>query len=95
VADWGFYIAPDAPKGSGRQLAYSALEYAFLKLNLHKVCGEALSFNDRSIKFHLALGFEQEGILREQYFDNENFHSVICFGLLEHEWRSINKGQKV
>jgi len=87
IADWGFYAAPDAPKGSGRQLGRAALSHAFTKLKLHKVNGQALAYNERSIQFHQALGFQQEGILRDQHFDGERYHDVICFGLLCHEWQ--------
>ena len=87
VADWGFYIAPDAVKGTGRQLGKVALEYAFRDLRLHKVCGQALAFNERSIKFHRGLGFQQEGVLRDQHHDGKNYHAVICFGLLSTEWQ--------
>ena len=88
IVDWGFYAAPDAPKGSGRQLGYAALKHAFSELKLHKVCGQALAYNERSIQFHQSLGFQQEGILRDQHFDGERSHHVICFGLLCHEWHS-------
>ncbi len=88
-ADWGFYLAPDAPKGSGRQLGLVSLNLAFTKLNLHKVCGEVLAYNNRSILFHKALGFQQEGTLRDKHFDGECYHNVICFGLLSHEWDPI------
>lgn len=87
IADWGFYVAPDAPKGSGRQLGCAALSHAFTQLQLHKVCGQALAYNERSIQFHQSLGFQQEGILRDQHFDGERHHHVICFGLLCHEWK--------
>jgi len=87
IADWGFYAAPDAPKGSGRQLGQAALNHAFTQLKLHKVCGRALAFNERSIHFHQSLGFQQEGTLRDQHFDGERYHHVICFGLLSHEWQ--------
>ncbi|MOA13535.1 hypothetical protein D3C78_1335930 [compost metagenome] len=86
VADWGFYAAPDAPKGTGRQLGQAALRYAFTQAGLHKLCGQALAYNERSIKFHLSQGFQQEGILREQHFDGQNYHDVVCFGLLASEW---------
>ena len=89
VANWGFYLAPDAPKGTGRKLGLAALDYAFDDLGLHKVCGRALGFNDRSIKFHLSLGFKQEGILKNQHFDGQNFHNIVCFGILAHEWKQI------
>ena len=86
VADWGFYTAPDAPKGSGLQLGRAALNHAFSQLKLHKICGQALAGNSRSITFHQSLGFQQEGILRDQHFDDERYHHVNCFGLLGSEW---------
>lgn len=90
VADWGFYIAPGAAKGTGRRLGHSALSHAFSCLGLHKVCGQALGFNERSISFHLSLGFMEEGRLREQHFDGEEYQDVVCFGLLEKEWCSLS-----
>lgn len=87
VADWGFYVAPDAPKGCGRELGCAALDHAFNDIKLHKVCGQALAFNERSIHFHQSLGFQQEGTLRDQYFDGERHHHIICFGLLCYEWQ--------
>lgn len=87
VADWGFYAAPDSPKGTGRQLGQAALHYAFIHMGLHKLCGQALAYNERSIKFHRSLGFQQEGILRDQHFDGQSYHDVVCFGLLATEWQ--------
>ena len=87
IADWGFYAAPDAPKGSGSRLGRAALNNAFTQLKLHKINGQALACNERSIKFHQTLGFQQEGILRDQHFDGERYHYVICFGLLCHKWQ--------
>lgn len=87
VADWGFYAAPDAPKGTGRKLGQTALHYAFIQAGLHKLCGQALAYNERSIKFHCSLGYQQEGILRDQHFDGQSYHDVVCFGLLATEWQ--------
>lgn len=89
LADWGFYTSPEAPEGTGLRLARCALDYAFKSLNLHKVCGEAIDFNQRSIEFHLKLGFQKEGVLREQYYNGESYKDVISFGILSHEW--LNK----
>lgn len=87
IADWGFYVAPDARKGSGQQLGRAALSHAFTQLKLQKVCGQALAYNERSIQFHQSLGFQHEGILRDQHFDGEHYYNVICFGLLRQEWQ--------
>lgn len=89
IADWGFYARPDAPKGTGRRLGTAALDYAFTELRLHKVCGQAITANEASIAMHRRLGFVEEGILRDQKYVNGTYHSLICFGLLKHEWRGM------
>lgn len=86
VAYWGFYANPDTPKGTGRKIGAAALNHAFNELQLHKVCGQALAFNNGSIAFHQRLGFAKEGILRDQHRLNGIYHDLICFGLIRHEW---------
>lgn len=86
AADWGFYAAPDALAGTGRKLGIAALNYAFESIELHKICGQALDFNEPSIRFHRALGFQKEGVLREQCQIADRYHDLICFGLLKSEW---------
>lgn len=86
VVDWGFYVAPDAPKGTGKKLGLAALDYVFKRANLHKICGQAFHWNQPSIKFHRSLGFIQEGVLRHQHFDGSVYHDLICFGMLKSEW---------
>ena len=88
VAHWGFYLAPQAEKGTGYQLGKTALTYAFNELNLHKVCGEALGFNNPSIRFHKKLGFKEEGLHKEQHFDGNTYHDVLSFGLLRAQWNN-------
>lgn len=90
VAEWGFYASPDAPKGTGRRMGLAALRYAFEQIGLHKLCGQALAYNEPSIRFHRALGFKQEGLLRNQHYDGQSFHNVLCFGLLNSEWRTTD-----
>lgn len=90
IADWGFYASPDAPKGTGFAIGQAALRYAFEAAGLHKLCGQAMAVNERSIRFHLNLGFQREGILRQQHFDGQQYHDVVCFGLLASEWHQAN-----
>ncbi len=90
VADWGFYAAPEALKGTGKIIGTAALDYAFSELKLHKVCGQAIQTNKVSIEFHLKLGFIQEGILREHQQIEGIYHNLFCFGLLASEWHQKN-----
>lgn len=87
IADWGFYTRPDAPKGSGRKLGGIALNHAFMQLQLHKVCGQAIAGNQASIALHLSLGFTEEGVLRDQQLIDGAYHALHCFGLLASEWQ--------
>lgn len=92
VANWGFYVAPNSEKGTGKKLGITVLDYAFKVIELHKICGQALAYNIPSVKFHTSLGFTQEGLLRDQHFDGQSYNDVVHFGLLANEWKiSENK----
>jgi UDP-4-amino-4,6-dideoxy-N-acetyl-beta-L-altrosamine N-acetyltransferase len=91
VANWGFYVTPDAPKGIGRKLGNAAITRAFEVENFHKICGQTLGYNRPSIEFHKSLGFIQESILQRQHFVGEKHHDLICFGLLKSEWSKFKK----
>lgn len=88
-AEWGFYLAPGAPRGSGQGLGQCTLTYAFTALRLHKLCGEVLAENQPSLRFHKRLGFRQEATLRDHFHDGNTYHNVIGFGLLAEEWRDL------
>jgi UDP-4-amino-4,6-dideoxy-N-acetyl-beta-L-altrosamine N-acetyltransferase len=92
VADWGFYARPAAAKGTGSKLGASALDHAFGQLRLHKVCGQAIDTNQASIRFHERLGFKREAVLRDQKRMNDQYQTLICFGLLAHEWQAHTQG---
>ena len=91
IADWGFYVAPGSERGTGKKLGVAVLNYAFDTLKLHKVCGQALAYNTPSINFHTSLGFVQEGVLRDQYFNGQRYYDVVHFGLLADEWKIKEK----
>lgn len=86
-AIWGFYKAPQAPKGAGRNMAFLALDIAFNELACHKLYGEVLALNKPSIRLHEGLGFKLEGIYREHHMIDGQYADVHRFGMLQHEWR--------
>lgn len=92
AAEWGFYAVPGAPRGSGRKLGLAALAHAFGELQVHKVCGQALGSNAGSIRFHESLGFQREGVLREQVLVDGGYQDMVCFGLLRAEWHASHRG---
>ncbi|NIJ63643.1 UDP-4-amino-4,6-dideoxy-N-acetyl-beta-L-altrosamine N-acetyltransferase [Sphingomonas leidyi] len=91
VASWGFYAVPGSPRGAGVALGAAALHHAFDILRLHKLCGEALADNLRSVRFHERLGFHDEGTLRSHRLVAGVYRDVRCFGLLAEEWRAASR----
>ena len=89
VVDWGFYLTPEAPRGSGSKLARVALDFAFKQQGWHKVCGQVISSNAASCRFHLKLGFSLEGVLRQQALICNEWLSMWCFGLLSRDWKPV------
>ncbi|OBY92287.1 UDP-4-amino-4,6-dideoxy-N-acetyl-beta-L-altrosamine N-acetyltransferase [Pseudomonas sp. AU11447] len=88
IAEWGFYISPDAARGAGSTMGACALELAFEELHFHKVSAQVLNYNERSLHMHHKLGFKQEDVLRSHHFDGESYHDIHCFGLLADERRN-------
>ena len=87
IADWGFYVQPDAPKGSGTKLGKAALRHGFNMVGLYKVCGQAIESNAASIAFHHKLGFREEGRLETQQRICDRYQTLVRFGLLAKEWQ--------
>ena len=85
-AFWGFYAAPDAPRGTGTQMGVEALDYIFNEEQFHKINAEVLESNARSYKFHRKLGFRTEGTFCDHYFGSGGYESVTRFALLAREW---------
>lgn len=91
TTDWSFYAKPDSPSGTGRKVCGAALDFAFRDLQIHKVVGQVLAFNEASIRTHLRLGFTQEGVLREHHLIYGKHLDLIVFGILSYEWRYRNR----
>lgn len=89
IAEWGFYAAPNSPRGTGKLLGSCVLEYAFCTLCLHKLCGEAVESNIASQRLHSSLGFRKEGELIDQFFDGHTYYTIVKFGLTAHQWTQL------
>jgi len=90
LCTWGFYVgAADAPRGSGSAMGWLALEHIVAEQGFHKVVGEVLSDNEDSLKYHLRLGFEEEGRLKEHVLKNGRYVDVVTFGLLDRKWKVV------
>ena len=86
--EWGGYLAPSAPRGTGigRHMLAASLDLAFTGLGLHRLVVEVLDGNDRAIGLYKALGFTHEGVLRQRAWQSTGPRDVIIMSILATEW---------
>jgi UDP-4-amino-4,6-dideoxy-N-acetyl-beta-L-altrosamine N-acetyltransferase len=87
-ASFGLYLADKSTRGRGVGTAaqYLLCEQAFDGLALHKLCCEAFSFNDAAVMMYKAVGFEEEGLLRDHYYRDGDWVHVHALAMLENTW---------
>jgi len=87
---WGFYLGlPDVTIGSGSIMGFLSLEYAFEVLNIRKLYSEVFKFNEKSIKLHKKLEFQEEGHFVKHILKNEKYEDVIALTLFKDQWLAV------
>jgi len=76
-------------KGYGTETARLVIKYGFEELNLHRIGSGAISFNERSLRLHLKVGFKEEGRQREAMYRKGLYYDHVMFGILRTEWDKI------
>ncbi|KPJ61390.1 MAG: hypothetical protein AMJ46_01470 [Latescibacteria bacterium DG_63] len=86
------YIGDDKfrDKGYGSEAIEALVEFAFERLNLHKVFARVFEYNERGMKSFKKCGFTEEGVLKEHVFRNGKYHDVTILGVIRKEQRSVS-----
>lgn len=86
-AEVGYFFAPEAwGNGYATAAVERVVEYAFEELRLHRVHARVFAFNEGSARVLEKVGFEREGVLREQAYMHGEYVDTLRYGLLESEW---------
>lgn len=79
-------VAVSAPgRGHGREAMRLILRMAFGEYNAHRVWLDVYPENERARRVYRALGFQEEGIMRDCIWSEDRFRSLILMSLLEDE----------
>ncbi len=79
-------IAMAAPgNGLGREAMRLILRLSFLTFHAHRVWLDVYPENERARRVYRALGFQEEGIMRDCILTDGGFRSLILMSLLENE----------
>ena len=91
TVEWGFYVAPDATKGTGQRLGIAAISYIFKREVINQVIGQVTPDNLRSQRFHERLGFHRMSSVASQ--ESSSATPLISFSLSRSEWPGMNTGR--
>ena len=47
-------------------------------------------FNQRAIRYYNKLGFSREGLKRQAFFINSDYHDTLIMSMLQQEWKDKN-----
>ena len=75
-------------KGYAKAAVKILLAYAFDERRLNKCNVDCIECNEASIALWKSLGFQQEGVVRDEFFMNGTFHNKVLFGLKASEYKT-------
>ncbi len=75
-------------EGIGKEACRKTLQYAFNKLNLHRVYLKVRTDNIPAIKVYEFCGFKREGELRDDVYKNNSFRNQFIMSILETEFKA-------
>ena len=82
----GIYNSCNWEHGYGQEITRAVLQYAFNKLDLHKIDLRVLAYNTRAISSYKKSGFVIDGVLRDNAFINQQWHDDIIMSILKSEF---------
>jgi len=90
---WEFRILIFDPefigKGIGAEATRLTVDYAFSRLNAHRVWLGVNEENKGAVKCYEKVGFKHEGTLRDEIFVFGHYVNALRMGILENEWREM------
>jgi len=84
---YGLGINPEHQrKGYASEAIRLLLNYYFNELRFNKCNVTIYDFNEGSKQLHIALGFVEEGRLRESKYSNGLYYDILMFGITKREF---------
>lgn len=88
----GYWVGQEFQgKGLAKKATRALVEHAFTQLKLNRVEILCATGNTRSQKVARALGFKEEGILRQNEWLYDHFVDHVAFAMLKDDWDLVVK----
>ena len=76
-------------KGYGREAINWAIDWGFLWGGAHRINIGTIAFNTRAAKLYESIGFIPEGRVRSAAWNDGQWHDLLEFSILDHEWKKL------
>lgn len=76
-------------QGYGTEAIKLIQDFAFNRLNLHKLDLEVREYNDRAIRCYKKCGFVEEGRIRQNFFIDGKYTDTIIMGILKSKYEAM------
>ncbi len=85
----GIKLSSSAPRrcGYATDAVMALFDYIFAELQMHRIGLKILSENAASIALYEKCGAKKEGTLRDSVFKGGKYHSQLCYGVLEADYK--------
>ncbi len=78
-------------KGYAQEAKMLLLGYAFLTLNLRKICSAAIAPNKGSIAHNQRCGYNIEGCQRKHVYRDGKYHDFVLLAVFKNQWMKLKK----
>lgn len=73
-------------KGYGKDTVFTIMKYAFEELQLNRLYGSILEYNEPSRRLYEKCGWSIEGIARQSVFKDNQYHNEIMVSILKDDY---------
>lgn len=88
----GTYVIARRGEGLGRRALRLIVERCFAEHGAHRVWLDAVDHNDRARRAYEAVGFRQEGEMREAWrAPDGTYETLVVLSILDREWAELSR----
>ena len=88
---WRRVIINEPNKGYGKEAMNLLLGWAFEDAGAHRGWLDCKEYNDRALHVYESVGLKREGVMRETILVNGTYENLVMLGILDREWRALQK----
>ena len=77
-------------KGLMTEALTAVINFGFNKMNLNRIEAAVSIYNEKSLNLLKRLCFVEEGVQREQYYEDGKYHDLVMLALLKLDWKFVD-----